>query len=260
MTGARSVAAPAGRLLGVETTVVVAIAIGVTAARSVLVFVAAALTPGGLRTQQATLNASLAPGHPWVDLGLQLAGVARLLLPVAIVVVLVLLRGGRLADIGVRTDRWQRDVVVGLAAAALIGGIGLSAYLVSYSAGGSLAVVPTTLPPTWWRVPVLVLSAIANAALEEVVLVGYLAHRGAQLGWSPGRVVATSALLRACYHLYQGAAGFVGNLVMGAVFARYFQRTGRIGPLLVAHTAIDVVAFCGYLLLVGEVSWLPAPR
>src|SRR4028118_167639 len=100
MTGSRSLAAPASRLLGVETTVVLAIAVGVTAARSVLVFVAAALTPGGLRAQQATLNASLAPGHPWVDLGLQLAGVARLLLPVATVVVLALPRGGRRAVLG----------------------------------------------------------------------------------------------------------------------------------------------------------------
>ena len=31
-------------------------------------------------------------------------------------------------------------------------------------------------------------------------------------------------------------------------------------PLLVAHTPIDVVAFCGYLLLAGHVSWLPLPR
>ena len=44
---------------------------------------------------------------------------------------------------------------------------------------------------------------------------------------------------------------------MGLVFARYYQRTGRIGALIVAHTLIDVVAFCGYALLAGHVSWLP---
>jgi len=52
----------------------------------------------------------------------------------------------------------------------------------------------------------------------------------------------------------------VGNLLMGAVFARYFQRSGRIVPLIAAHTFIDVVAFCGYVLLAGHVAWLPAPR
>ncbi len=248
------------RLLAVETAVVVTIAVGLSAARSVLVFAAAALEPGGLGGQQATLNASAAPGHPWVDLGLQLAGVLRLLLPVGVVVIVVALRGDRLRDIGLRTDRWRRDLALGAGAAALVGAVGLGAYLLSYAAGGSLAVVPTTLPPTWWRVPVLVLSAAANAALEEVVLVGYLVHRGEQLGRSPARAVATSGLIRGCYHLYQGLAGLLGNLVMGVVFARYFQRSGRILPLIVAHTLIDVVAFCGYLLLVGHVSWLPQPR
>lgn len=247
------------RLLAIETAVVVAIAVGLSAARSVLVFVAAALAPGGLDAQQATLNGSLAPGHPWVDLGLQLAAVLRLLLPVGVVLVLIALRGDRLRDIGLRTDRWRRDVVLGAAAAAVVGAVGLSAYLVSYAAGGSLAVVPTTLPPVWWRIPVLVLSAAANATLEEVVLVGYLVRRGEQLGWSPGRAVATSGLIRGCYHLYQGVAGLLGNLVMGAVFARYFQRSGRILALIAAHTFIDVVAFCGYVLLVGHVSWLPVP-
>lgn len=246
------------RLLGVETLVVVAIGVGLSAARSVLVFVAAALAPGGLRRQQATLNGSLS-AQPWVDLGLQLASVARLLLPVGLVVVVLALRAEPLSDVGLRTDRWRRDVGLGAAAAAVVGGIGLTAYLVSYAAGGSLAVVPTTLPPVWWRLPVLVLSAAANATLEEVVLVGYLVRRGEQLGWSPARAVATSGLIRGCYHLYQGLAGLLGNLLMGVVFARYFQRSGRVLPLIAAHTLIDVVAFCGYVLLAGHVSWLPAP-
>ena len=92
------------------------------------------------------------------------------------------------------------------------------------------------------------------------MLVGYLVRRGDQLGWSPARTVATSGVIRGCYHLYQGVAGLLGNLLMGVVFARYFQRSGRIVPLIAAHTFIDVVAFCGYVLLAGHVAWLPAPR
>jgi membrane protease YdiL (CAAX protease family) len=34
---------------------------------------------------------------------------------------------------------------------------------------------------------------------------------------------------------------------MGAIFAWWFHRTGRLWPLLVAHTLLDVVAFVGYL-------------
>ncbi len=247
------------RLLGFETAVVVAVAVGLSAARSVISFVGSALAPGALGSQQATLNGSQAPDQPWVDLGLQLAGIVRLLLPVGVVLVVVALRGEQLREIGLRVDRWRRDIGLGAGVAALVGGAGLTLYLVSYAAGGSLAVVPTTLPPVWWRLPVLVLSAVANATLEEVVLVGYLGRRGQQLGWSPARTVATSAAVRGGYHLYQGVAGLVGNMVMGALFVRFFQRSGRVLPLIAAHAFIDVVAFCGYVLLAGHVSWLPAP-
>lgn len=65
-----------------------------------------------------------------------------------------------------------------------------------------------------------------------------------------------SALIRGAYHLYQGFGGFLGNLVMGLVFGLVYRRTGRVGPLIVAHTLLDVVAFVGYALLRGHLSWL----
>ena len=61
--------------------------------------------------------------------------------------------------------------------------------------------------------------------------------------------VAASALLRAAYHLYQGWGGFLGNLVLGAVFGGLFVRTRRTWPLVVAHALIDVGAGALYLLL-----------
>jgi len=66
-------------------------------------------------------------------------------------------------------------------------------------------------------------------------------------------------VLRGSYHLYQGLGGFAGNLVMGLVFGRLYQRWGRIGPLVVAHTLIDAVTFVGYVYLAGHVAWLPSP-
>jgi hypothetical protein len=162
-----------------------------------------------------------------------------------------------LSSFGLRTDHWRADLAVGVGAAAAVGGVGLAGYLLAHELDYSLTVVPTSLPDTWWRIPVLVLAATANAVLEEVVVVGYLLRRLDQLGWSPRRAALLSAALRASYHLYQGAAGFFGNLAMGLVFARWFQRTGRVGALIVAHSLIDVVAFCGYALLAGHVSWLP---
>ena len=103
----------------------------------------------------------------------------------------------------------------------------------------------------------LVLSAAQNAVLEEVLVAGYLLHRLRQLGWSDNRALLVSALLRGSYHLYQGFGGFAGTVAMGLLFGRLYQRWGRVTPLVVAHTLIDVVAFVGYAELAGHVSWLP---
>ena len=51
--------------------------------------------------------------------------------------------------------------------------------------------------------------------------------------------------------------GFLGNIVMGLVFGRFWQRTNRLWPLLIAHATIDVVAYIGYTLLHGHLAWLP---
>src|SRR3954464_13507011 len=156
-------------------------------------------------------------------------------------------------------DRWQPrfDLTRGAALAALIGSSGLAVYLAVHAAGLNLTVVPEALPAVWWRIPLLLLSAAQNALLEEVLVAGYLLHRLRQLGWSDGRALALSSVLRGSYHLYQGLGGFAGNAVMGVIFGRIYQRYGRVAPLVVAHTLMDSVAFVGYALLVGRVSWLP---
>ena len=105
----------------------------------------------------------------------------------------------------------------------------------------------------------LLLSAFQNAALEEVVVLGYLLSRLDRLGVRPSRAIAISALIRGSYHLYQGIGAFFGNAFMGAVFGILYRRWGRVTPLLIAHFLIDAVAFVGYALLAGHVSWLPKP-
>jgi membrane protease YdiL (CAAX protease family) len=91
------------------------------------------------------------------------------------------------------------------------------------------------------------------------VVVGYLLSRLDRLGVRPAVAITISAVIRGSYHLYQGAGGFVGNAVMGAIFAVLYRRWGRVMPLIIAHTLIDAVAFVGYALLAGHVSWLPRP-
>jgi membrane protease YdiL (CAAX protease family) len=141
------------------------------------------------------------------------------------------------------------DVGWGVGLAALIGIPGLGLYYLARALDLNATVVPSGLTDYWWTIPVLVLAAAQNAVLEEVVAVGYLITRLRQLGLGEWPTLAASAVLRGSYHLYQGFGAFVGNVVMGLVFGYFYQRRGRVLPLIVAHTLIDIVAFVGYAVL-----------
>lgn len=233
------------------------VTLGLSALRSALSLIDSVLAPIPLAQQQVTLNAPAARAN-LVDLALQLAGVLQLVGWGALGAYLLVRSGFALGTVGLDARRPGRDALGAAGLAALIGIPGLGLYLGAHALGVSLTVAPTTLTDTWWRIPVLVLSAAANAWAEEMVMMGYLLTRLRQLGWAENRSLVAAALLRGGYHLYQGLGGFVGNLVMGCVFGRVWQRTNRLWVLVGAHTTIDVVAFVGYGLLVGKVSWLPS--
>ncbi|MFC0866042.1 CPBP family intramembrane glutamic endopeptidase [Sphaerimonospora cavernae] len=245
------------RLIGPEIIAVFAISLGASALLSLIRLIGALTAPEQLGGQDAVLVGSLAPGRPWLDLTLHIAGIAINVAPVGLVAYLLARSGESMRTIGVDFREPGRDLLRGAALAALIGGSGLVFYLLVFQAGFNLNVVPESLPEVWWRVPVLVAEAAQNGVLEEVLVSGYLLHRLGQLGWRPWRSVIVSAVLRGSYHLYQGFGGFVGNVVMGLVFGRLYQRWGRAMPLVAAHTIIDVVAFVGYGILRDRVSWLP---
>lgn len=248
------------RVMRQEVLLVLALSIAASAIYAVLSFIASATAEEALRSQSTVLVSSRAPGRPWIDLGYQLARIVLALAPVALAWHFLARGGESLRSIGADLSQPGKDLVRGVALAAVVGGTGLALYLAAYAAGINLTVVPTSLPDVWWRAPVLVLLSIQNALLEEVLLAGFVLHRLQQLGWSPWHAVAVSAVLRASYHLYQGIGGFIGNLAMGVLFARLYQRWGRCMPLVVAHALIDIVAFLGWTVLVGRVGWLPAPQ
>ncbi|TJZ58636.1 CPBP family intramembrane metalloprotease [Streptomyces piniterrae] len=251
---------PCRRVLRSETLIVLALSLGASAVSAVISFVGSVTKPGGLKDQAATLNGSHAPGRPWLDLAWQLFGIATALVPVVLVAHLLLReRAGGLSAIGFDRRRPFFDLSRGTALAAVIGGSGLLLYLGARAAGFNLTVVPEALPDVWWKIPVLIASAVQNAVLEEVIVVGYLLRRLGQLGWAPMAALAASAVLRGSYHLYQGIGGFFGNMVMGVIFVLLYRRWGRVGPLVAAHALIDIVAFLGYALLAGRVGWLPTP-
>ncbi|MFE5243970.1 MULTISPECIES: CPBP family intramembrane glutamic endopeptidase [unclassified Streptomyces] len=247
------------RTLSSETLLVLALSLGASAVSALISFIGSLTKPGGLKDQAATLNGSYAPGRPWLDLSWQLFGIATALVPVALVAHLLMRERASLRTLGLdRTRPWQ-DLGRGTLVAAGIGSAGLAFYLVARATGFNLTVVPESLPEVWWKFPVLILSALQNSLVEEVIVVGYLLRRLGQLGWTPMAALVASSVLRGSYHLYQGIGGFIGNMVMGVVFVLLYRRWGRVGPLVVAHALLDIGAFVGYALLAGKVDWLPTP-
>jgi membrane protease YdiL (CAAX protease family) len=247
------------RLLIAEVCLVLALSLGRSGVFALVNLIASATAPGRLANQTAVLNSSRAPGRPLLDLVLQLLALGFGLTPVLLVVYLLARSGQNVRALGLDGTQPLRDLGRGAVLAAVIGGTGLVFYLVTHALGVDLTVVAEDLPHVWWRIPVLVLAAVQNALLEEVVVVGYLLLRLRQLGWGAPAAIALSAGVRGSYHLYQGLGGFAGNAAMGVVFAWLYYRWGRVGPLVVAHTLMDVVAFVGYALLAGHVGWLPKP-
>ncbi len=251
-TGADNLAAGASqRRLRWEILIVLALSLGASAVYSLISLIAKLTEPGDLSTQTATLNPSVSP-RPLLDLTYQLVGISFAVAPVVLVIYLLSAERGSPArrlglDVSDRRTA-SADLAWGAGLAALIGVPGLGLYYVAKALNLNATVIPSGLTDYWWTVPVLILAAAQNAVLEEVVAVGYLLTRLRQLGVGEWPALAASAALRGSYHLYQGFGAFLGNFVMGLVFGYFFQRKGRVLPLVVAHTLIDVVAFVGYTL------------
>lgn len=235
--------------LRTEVWIVLGLSLGQSAIYSLMRIYVRLTSETALGDQSASINTSLSP-RPYVDLTYQVLGILFALVPVALALYL-LSESGRAAihRIGFDLARPLRDLGAGLGIAALIGVPGLAFYAIGRALGITVAVNPAALNDHWWAIPILILAALKNAVLEEVIAVGYLLERLEEIGWSWPLRTAASAVLRGLYHLYQGIGPFFGNLVMGLVFNEYYRRSKRVMPLVVAHTLIDIVAFVGYWLL-----------
>ncbi|GAA3609274.1 CPBP family intramembrane glutamic endopeptidase [Microlunatus ginsengisoli] len=243
--------------LGYEVFIVLAISLGQSGVYALLRIIERLTRPQPLGQQSSTLNQSVTPDRPWLDLTYQLVNIGFALVPVLLAFYL-LDRTNRPAGatIGFDLRRPGFDAWFGVVIAACIGIPGLGLYLGARALGLNTEVQASALASTWWTIPVLVLSAAQNAILEEVIMIGFLFTRLRQLRWPIVAVIAFSAVIRGSYHLYQGFGGFVGNMIMGVVFGLIYLRWKRVGPLVVAHTLLDVVAFVGYALVAPHVSWL----
>lgn len=187
-----------------------------------------------------------------VELARQLSDIVFSLAPVWLVVHLARRSGEGLRPFGLATQTMAQDAAWGTVGALGVAAVGLGVYLGAIALNVNRFVVPVPPLGHWWTVPVLVLGALQSGLLEEVVAVGYLIRRLEQLRWPSAATVAGSALLRGCYHLYQGWGGFTGNFALGLAFGYAFTRWRRTWPLVVAHFAVDTLAGVGYILFRGH--------
>lgn len=260
------IGSPRRRTLLAESVLVLGVSLGASAIWSVLAIVRKLTEKQALSQQTTALNTSVTPDRPWLDLAYQLVGIALALVPVALALHLLSRDRANLSghadpsaarhDIGADLRFPTHDLGRGAVLAVVVGLPGLGLYAAARALGLNTNVAAANLGEHWWTVPVLVLAAAQNAVLEEVVMVGYLFTRWREAGFTTATVIVTSAAIRGTYHLYQGFGGFLGNLAMGLLFGWVYSRTRRVGPLIVAHTMIDLVAFVGYTLLRSHLRWL----
>jgi uncharacterized protein len=269
------VAPPSARSVRWEIAIVLALSLGQSAVYAVVNLIDK-WTRAPLSGQTTTLNPAL-DDRQYFDLTYQVLDILFALVPVALVFHLVWIHGRRpLRLFGLDLRRAGPDWGWGIGLFLAIGVGTLGVYALGRAAGLTTAIVGSALNDYWWSTPVLLLSALRHALLEEVIVVAWLFDRlgylqqltsgldplrpglaggtrtwanGAFVPLSPVAVVAWCAVLRGAYHLYQGVGPGIGNLLMGLAFGALYLRYRRVMPLVIAHFLLDAAGFVAYPLL-----------
>jgi membrane protease YdiL (CAAX protease family) len=244
------------RQLGLEVVLVLGVSYGASGIQSALDLIkSVAATPIPLSQQVATTFYRQADPHAWLDIAYQSLAIVTGLVPVVLVAYLLVRTGESLATVGVDADQPASDARWGVALALVIGSVGLGFRVAANALGINLQLTIGTTGQ-WWQLVILVVQSAVAAVGEELIVLAFLLHRFAQLGWSDRKAITVSALVRGSYHLYQGFGGGVANMAMGLVFGWLYKRRGRVLPFVVAHFLIDVVATIGYVELHNRIHWL----
>lgn len=231
-----------------------ALSVGRSAVYSVLSLVQALTREEALGDQSTSLNPGAAAEQFW-DVLYQFVAQFFALAPIALVIYLLWEPGvSAFRKIGLDFRAFGRDVGAGVLLVLVIGVPGLGLYALGRAVGITVQVDASPLAGTWWTIPLLLLAALRAGLTEEVIMIGYLFDRLRRLGWGTWTIILATAGLRAAYHGYQGFGPIAGNFAMGIVFGWVYHRWGRVMPLVIAHTLIDIIAFIGYPL---AAAWWP---
>jgi membrane protease YdiL (CAAX protease family) len=234
-----------GRLWA-EVAIVLGLSLGASAIYAIVNLVDFSTRTKSLSNQSVALNASLSDRQAF-DFTYQLLALLVDLVPVVLVAyILWQAASPHLGRLGVDFRRPWQDLGFGALLAVVIGAGGIGVYLGARQLGLAVSISADGLPPYWWAVPILLLSALRAALQEEFIVIGYLYTRLRELGWGKWPIILSTAIFRGSYHLYQGYGGFVGNFIMGVIFGWLYTRYGRLLPFVVAHFLIDAATFVGY--------------
>jgi membrane protease YdiL (CAAX protease family) len=234
-----------GRIRG-EILLVLGVSLGVSSIYAIVNLIDFSTRNTSLSHQSVGLNNSLSDRQVF-DFIYQFLGIAVDLVPVVLVCyILWQAATPHLARLGVDFRKPWQDLGLGAVLALVIGGGGIGVYLLARAVNLAVNISADNLPPYWWAVPILVLSALRAALQEEFIVIGYLYARLRELGFRKWSVILGAAAFRGSYHLYQGYGGFVGNFIMGVIFGWLYYRYGRLLPFVVAHFLIDAATFVGY--------------
>lgn len=87
-----------------------------------------------------------------------------------------------------------------------------------------------------------------NPVFEEIFLSGYVisALKEQTSRWT---AINISIVLRLLCHLYQGTLGIICILPVGLIFTYWYARRGRLWPIVVAHSVIDLIGLLAYRAL-----------
>ena len=230
-----------------ELWLVLMVSLGASAIYSVLSLARKLTSTQGLAGSVTTINQPLAK-TPWLDLVSQLASISLALVPVLLALYFL-----RMDNIKIGLMPVKKDWVIGVSLPLIIGIPGIALYVVALNLGLTSRIVPSSLGDYWWTPVVLVLAALRSGLQEEIIAVAFLAKKLKIIRPEITiiSVVVISSLFRASYHLYQGFSAFLGNFVMGLVFGYLFMRSGRVAPLVIAHTIMNTAVFIGFPLVAG---------
>lgn len=111
------------------------------------------------------------------------------------------------------------------------------AWAISPTLGTSIAQPRVGGHPTW---AIILLASLFNPFFEEFVWLGYAVPGPAR--WQPMLAVLWSVVPRCLVHAYQGWPAILYIAPLGLWYLRYYYRTQRFWPVVIAHGLQDLLS------------------